>query len=219
MHIDLRGSGIWIALAIIAGSGLVAWSLYVANTTALAEQDLTIQRANASERHLYGSADAPVVIVEFSDYQCPFCAQLHPTLKRIVDESNGQIAWEYRHLPLPNHPLAVPAARLSECVARYAGNDAFWTFTDKLFQAQGQLSEDYLERQATGVGLSSEQLAACRANPGIAARLEADTQAAAALGGNGTPFSVIVFPDNTYRPVTGAVPYEQWMSHLRTYVE
>lgn len=55
----------------------------------------------ASDRNLYGSPRADITIVEFSDVECPFCARVHPTIERLVDESDGQINWEYRHLPLP----------------------------------------------------------------------------------------------------------------------
>ncbi|MCA9351575.1 DsbA family protein [Patescibacteria group bacterium] len=89
--------------------------------------------------HYRGSDDPQITIIEYSDLQCPFCSQVHPTLSRIVDE-NPNVAWVYRHLPLSSiHPQAMPAAVASECVATNEGNDAFWEFADTVFENQDQL--------------------------------------------------------------------------------
>ena len=90
--------------------------------------------AVTGEDHIRGSIDAEVVLVEFSDLDCPFCKQLHPTLKRLVDEYDGRVAWVYRHYPLEQlHPNAPLLAEASECVAQIKGNDAFWEFIDRYF--------------------------------------------------------------------------------------
>ena len=89
--------------------------------------------------HIRGNTNAPLTIIEYSDFQCPYCAKFHPTMKQLTETFPGQIKWVYRHLPLTNiHSNAVPAAVASECVARLAGNDAFWEFADNLFVAQSQ---------------------------------------------------------------------------------
>ena len=80
-----------------------------------------------------GDENAPVTIVEFTDYECPFCARFHPTMDQIVDEYGGRVAWVYRHFPLPSHPKAEPLARGSECITELGGNDAFWVYTDYVF--------------------------------------------------------------------------------------
>ena len=82
--------------------------------------------------HIYGNSKAPVVIVEYSDFECPYCKAFHSTLKKIIDESNGDIAWVYRHFPLHTHSFEELAA--AECVAKLKGNDAFWKYGDLLFQ-------------------------------------------------------------------------------------
>lgn len=84
--------------------------------------------------HLLGNINAMVSVIEYSDYQCPFCKNFHPTLKRVLTEYGDQINWVYRHLPLESiHPEARPMAHASECVAEAKGNDAFWQFSDLLF--------------------------------------------------------------------------------------
>jgi protein-disulfide isomerase len=85
--------------------------------------------------HFRGSRDAKVVFVEYSDYDCPFCSRLHPTLKRLVDEYDGRVAWVYRHFPLTQlHPQARDVSIAAECAAELGGNDAFWEFTDRYFE-------------------------------------------------------------------------------------
>lgn len=92
-----------------------------------------VENVNTND-HILGSLDSEVVIIEYSDFECPFCAKFHPTIKRIVEESNGKIAWVYRHLPLTQiHQHAMERAIASECVTKIKGNDAFWKYADLLF--------------------------------------------------------------------------------------
>lgn len=89
------------------------------------------------EDYIRGPADAPLAIIEYSDFECPFCGQFHPTMKQIIAEFPAEVVWIYRHFPLDNiHPQASPAAIASECVGKLAGNEAFWGFADGLFAAQ-----------------------------------------------------------------------------------
>jgi len=89
------------------------------------------------EDHVFGNKEAPISIVEFSDFQCPFCARLHPVLEQVI-ERNEDVKWIYRHLPLSSiHPEAAPSAIASECIAELAGNDAFWSFANSLFEVTG----------------------------------------------------------------------------------
>jgi hypothetical protein len=93
-----------------------------------------------SSDHYKGSVNPEITIIEYSDFECPFCSRIHGTLEQLVRE-NDNIAWAYRHLPLGFHPQAYPAAIASECVAREEGNEAFWLFTDALFADQSVLQE------------------------------------------------------------------------------
>ena len=77
-------------------------------------------------------------VIEYSDFECPFCSRVHPTLDRLAEE-NDNVTWVYRHLPLSFHPQALPAAIASECVAQEEGNDAFWQFADTIFANQSEL--------------------------------------------------------------------------------
>lgn len=81
--------------------------------------------------HLMGSENATVKIIEYSDYECPYCKMFQPTLQKIVEESNGTISWVYRHWPI--HSGSFEKLVAAECVAKIRGNDAFWEYTDLLF--------------------------------------------------------------------------------------
>jgi protein-disulfide isomerase len=94
----------------------------------------TIKPPSASD-HIIGSPTAPIVLVEYSDFQCPYCKMIHTTLKQIVSESNGQIAWAYRQFPLYQiHPQAENAANASECIYDQLGNTGFWKFANTIFE-------------------------------------------------------------------------------------
>jgi len=206
-----------IALAIVFGSILVAAAIFFSfapGRTVSLESNGQPSPLRSENRLVYGSSEAETTIVEFSDYECPFCARLHPTLKRLVDESSGKIAWEFRHLPLPNHSLAFPAAVISECVADELGVPAFWQFSDSVFLAMGSLTADSLQAIALSLGLSEETYIRCQNDTRLQARVENDRQVAEALGGRGTPFNLIVKTDGTVTPVSGALPYEQWLGLL-----
>lgn len=90
-----------------------------------------------SEDNVKGDVEnAKVTIVEYSDFDCPFCTRFHATMNSVFAKYNGEVAWVYRHFPLEQlHPNAKAVAVASECVAKLGGNDAFWTFAD------GYLSE------------------------------------------------------------------------------
>lgn len=95
---------------------------------------------NPEEDHYKGSATPAITIIEYSDFECPFCSRIHGTLDQLVTE-NDNLAWAYRHLPLGFHAQAMPAAVASECVAESEGNEGFWMFADTLFANQDKLSQ------------------------------------------------------------------------------
>lgn len=98
--------------------------------------------------HILGDiSKAQVTIIEYSDFECTYCSRFHPTLKKIVSESNGNIAWVYRHFPLVQiHQNAMERAVASECVAKIKGNDAFWKYADLLFELVAP-KEDPISKQ------------------------------------------------------------------------
>lgn len=167
-------------------------------------------RAFNDDDHVFGNPDAAVTIVEYSDYECPFCARLHPTLERIVAESDGEVNWVYRHFPLTSiHPNAEGSAIAAECVAELGGNDAFWSFSNVLFENQRTLRTDLYVSEATKLGIDEAAFRSCLTDSAIAQNVGEDFDEAVAAGGRGTPFSVIISANGEFFPFSGALPYEQ----------
>ena len=198
--------------SIILGCGLVA-GVVILKDQASAGPSLALERADAA--WVYGEPKAEITIVEFSDVECPFCARLHPTLAQLVDESEGRIKWEYRHLPLPMHQNAELGAAATECVGEQLGNDAFWDYLDRLLVLQGQHSLALYEAEARTAGVNLSEFRTCLTSQEIQDRINLDRVVAQSFGGSGTPFNVIQFADGTTRPVSGALPYDQWLALLQ----
>lgn len=168
--------------------------------------------------HIIGSPTAPIVLIEYSDFQCPFCSMIYPTLKKLVTESNGQIAWIYREFPLTSiHPNANPAANAAECIAEQLGNDGFWKFADAVFADQSKLSSSFYTSEAKALGADPTKFAACMSASKYQGRIDADSSEAQAAGGNGTPFTVVFNTKNGKgEPVSGALPYAQFVSVIKS---
>lgn len=111
------------------------------NAAALAELETQYGNPSAPDvpalsdsDHIRGLADAPVVLIEYSDLECPFCQRFHPVVSQALTKYGNQLAWAYRHLPLESiHPSARPLAEGSECAAQMGGNEKFWEFVDYVF--------------------------------------------------------------------------------------
>ena len=84
--------------------------------------------------HILGNLGSKVIVLEYSDLECPFCKIFHATMHRVLD-SNKEVAWVYRHYPIPQlHSKAVREAEASECAWEQGGNEAFWKYVDRIFQ-------------------------------------------------------------------------------------
>ncbi len=90
----------------------------------------SLKAVDFSTDHFTGNKDAEIAIVEYSDYQCPYCHAVHPTLEQLMTKYGDKVVWIYRHFPLSFHPDAMPFAIGSECVNEMGGNDAFWQYTN-----------------------------------------------------------------------------------------
>ncbi len=89
----------------------------------------------SSDDHILGNINARIVIIEYSDLECPFCKVFHNTMHQVVEKSNGDVAWIYRHYPIPQlHPKAFHEAEATECAWEQGGNKTFWKYIDKLFE-------------------------------------------------------------------------------------
>jgi|SRR3989344_1298942 len=167
-----------------------------------------------AEDHVRGNPDAPVVIVEYSDTECPFCKRFHPTMLQVMNEygADGKVAWVYRHFPLDQlHKKARTEAVALECAGDQGGDDAFWKYTDRLYEvtpSNDGLEASQLPKIAGEVGLDVAAFNTCLTSGKFDAHVEADAKNASATGGSGTPWSVIIGKNGKKYPLSGAQPYE-----------
>jgi len=150
-----------------------------------------------------GPDDAPVTIVEFSDFQCPFCRRARPVVERILETYPDRVRLVYRHLPLESiHPRARPAAEAAACASEQG---RFWEYHDLLFDAPDGLEDDALEGYAEKLGLDLEAFRSCLAEGRGREVVDRDLEAAVSAGISGTPAFVI-----NGILLSGAQPFEEF---------
>src|SRR5688500_5605174 len=159
----------------------------------------------SAEQPSKGPADALVTIVEFSEFQCPFCTRVSPTISQIMNDYRGKVRFVWRNNPLPFHGDAKPAAELAMEAFAQGGNDKFWQAHDLLFENQLALTRPDLDRYAQQIGLDMNRYRAAMDGHTHMARIEADMALAARLGARGTPGFLI-----NGRLLMGAQPIEQF---------
>ncbi len=187
------------------------------------EDGINIRPVTSSD-HIRGDlSKAEVVLVEYSDMECPFCKRFHFTLKQIKDEYGDKFAWVYRHFPLDNlHPKARKEAQASECAAELGGNEAFWQFLDKVFEitpSNNKLDLNKLPEIAAEIGLNVDEFNKCLSSGKFVDKVQADYDDAVASGGRGTPHSVLISKSGEKVPVKGAVPSEQLRSLIDSLIK
>jgi len=166
-------------------------SIYEAQKT----QTFTITKTD----HIRGNPDASITLVEFSDFECPFCERQYQTLKQLLKEYPRKIRLVYRHFPLEFHQFAQKAAEASECASE---QDSFWEYHDKLFENQTDYSVENFKKWAGGLGLKTSQFNNCLDTDKYASKVQADAQEGAQKGVNGTPATFV-----NGQLISGALPY------------
>jgi len=203
-----------VAGALIAGA--VMYSTTNQNNEVVAEgPSLEEMREVTSEDHIVGNPNAEIVIVEYSDFECPFCKNFHETMNRIMDEygPDGTVAWVYRHFPLDSiHSKARTEAVASECAAELGGNEAFWKFTNRFFEVTPSNDQTDIANviPAIGkeIGLDAEEFIECLNSGRYDTHIQEDLDNAIATGGRGTPWSIVILPNGEKVQIGGAQPYE-----------
>lgn len=147
-----------------------------------------------------GPEDAPVTIVEFSDFECPYCSRVLPALEKVAENYPESVRIVFRQFPLSIHPNAWKAAEASLC-AHDQGE--FWAMHDVMFANQRQLAVEQLRGLAAEIGLDAEEFAACLESDRYSDQVQADFEAGQAAGVSGTPAMFV-----NGRFISGAVPYE-----------
>jgi protein-disulfide isomerase len=149
-----------------------------------------------------GPANAPITIVEWSDYQCPFCKRAHPTIEQVLSEYKDKVRFIYLDYPLPFHQSAMPAAQAVHCAE---DQGKFWEYHKNLFEAAGDLSSADLSKRATDLGLDAAKFQACIDSKKHDELIKSNYDDGSALGVTGTPAFFI-----NGRMLVGAQPIEQF---------
>lgn len=211
-----------IPLAIVFGFGLIALAVYFSGTnspTAPVVEGPTVTTEKSAIRpvddtdFIKGNPNAPILIVEYSDYDCPFCKSFHDTMNQIMDEygADGKIAWVYRQFPISQlHPNAPRISEAALCVGEVAGNEGFWKFTDLVFgeRAVNEATNiSKLPEYAVTAGANQKDFMACLESGKMKDKVSTSYSEAVAAGIQGTPHSFVLV-GNQQAPIEGAQPYE-----------
>lgn len=218
-------------IAIILAGALIAFGLYTAgnaNTGSNTSKDILKGALGADAPviaevtkadHIRGSIDAKVVIIEYSDIECPFCKVYHETMKKIFNEyeKDNKVAWVYRHFPLEQlHKNAQKEAEATECAAELGGEEMFWKYIDELYattKSNDGLDLSTLPAIGAKLGLDKEKMKACIDSGKYTQKIKESIAAGVKAGAAGTPYTVIQFKGENIPLVNeegkglGALPY------------
>ncbi len=175
----------------------------------LLAEDPDTYRVPVDGSPVWGGDEALVTLVEFSDFECPYCKRAHPTVQQLKQKYGDQLRVVFKHLPLPFHDRALPAARIADAVYRQKGAGAFWQTAEALFGGE-DLSDDALLRVATKAGLTPQQAREALDGESSNARIERDTDLADDVKARGTPHFFI-----NGKRLTGARP----LSHFEAIID
>ncbi len=174
----------WIIIGVVTLI-LIAGSFWFSSSVAKKSDE----GVDATKSYIKGNPEAAVTLVEYSDFQCPACASFHPVLVDLMNEFGDDIRFEYKHFPLPMHPLALPAARAVEAAGQ---QDAFYEFHDLIFENQKTWSNSpnpnaLFVQYAESLGLDIEQFKRQMNSSLLKDRIDSDLQSGRDLGITGTP--------------------------------
>lgn len=195
---------------VFPGFGLTASELNAAFTESKQKQEVETAKKVTEEilakEHLaaatvpddarvFGDLRARFTMVEFSDLECVFCKRLHPTLREIVEKSNGAVNWQWQHMPLGFHnPAAASGAHAAECYAEQKGNPGFWAFIGAWFDnsAMNGAGIKDLNKFAVSLGADADSFKACMSSGKYKDRINDQVQRGEKIGATGTPATVVI---------------------------
>lgn len=200
----------FIPASIILAGFVIAGGIYLSNkgngpsTVEINDEknsDVVINQISSVD-HILGDPNAPVVLVEFSDTECPYCKMFQTNMNKVMDTygKEGKIAWVYRHFPLDSiHPKARKEAEATECVNELGGNTAFWKMIDTIYEntpGNNGLDAAKLPEFAKIAGVDIAKFNACLSSGKYADTIENDFQDGIKAGAQGTPYIVMVLKNS-----------------------
>ena len=159
----------------------------------------------SDQDHILGDKNSKVVVIEYSDLECPFCKTFHKTMHDILTQYSSNVAWIYRQYPIPSlHPKAPHEAEASECAFEQGGNAAFWKYIDRILAitpSNNGLDEKELMNTADYIGLNSSSFYTCLQSGKYTDLIQTDMDDGNKAGVSGTPTSFIVGQKNITKVV------------------
>ncbi|MHB1330509.1 MAG: DsbA family protein [Minisyncoccota bacterium] len=212
-------AGAMIAAAVFFGGSEIKLPGIGNNPSSNTDSNANIEPVSA-EDHILGSMEAEIVIVEYSDLECPFCKVFHNTMHQIVDEYEGKVAWVYRHFPIEQlHSRAIKESEASECAADQGGDTIFWKYIDTVFtrtNTNNTLDPAELPKIASELGLDMNRFNTCLNSGQFTEEIESDIAKAAEAGARGTPYSIIISKSGNQTVINGAEPIEMVREKIDT---
>lgn len=213
-----------IPIAIVVGFAFIAVAIFftsergksspvVADSATSTPQLTGTPRPVDATDYIRGNPNAPILMIEYSDYDCPFCKKYHEVLNQVMDElgTTGKVAWVYRQFPIAQlHPNAPKISEAALCVGSLNGNDTFWKFTDLVFEERAldeQTNMVKLPDYAEQIGVKKEDFTSCLESGKMAEAVKASATEAFNIGARGTPYTVIVV-GNEQAVVNGGQSYD-----------
>lgn len=173
------------------------------------ELNLNLIPGISDEDHIRGNREAEIILIEYSDYECPFCKNFHSTMQQVMDEYDNKVAWVFRHYPLPFHEKAMPTARAAEAASELGGSDAFWQMTDRIYEEMPNLEVDQLTNIALDLGLDPTKFASLYMSGNYDKKIKDQMETASKAGISGTPGTVIIRRNGQNSFIPGALPLDQ----------
>ncbi|MES3006056.1 MAG: thioredoxin domain-containing protein [Patescibacteria group bacterium] len=228
-----------IPIAIIIAGGLIAAAIFFTQSKPLTKPNVADVLKQGAEvtvtpvtdaDHIRGNKDAKIIIVDYSDLECPFCKSFHLTIKRIFDEygAGNKVAWVYRHFPLDIHKKAPKEAEASECANELGGTDGFWKYIDEVYAvttSNDTLDLTQLPVIAEKIGLDKAKFITCLDSGKYKEKIDTQYAEARAAGATGTPYTVIIINGESIPLVDeqgrslGALPYTSFKAVIEQFLK
>ena len=165
--------------------------------------------------HRRGSSSASLVLIEYADYDCPFCQAFFPTVQALRSHYGDQLAWVYRQYPLDIHPHAQLKAEIAECVANQDGEEAFWKATDHMFTHIAEADQAAVLAGLAREGIMTNGIAGCIQNNQVVAKI-AQSKLDIGTEIHGTPGVYIIKNDGSGISFAGALPISTYEKVIDT---
>lgn len=234
-----------VPFSIIIAGGLIAAAIYFTNTApsasakpsvadlAKSKPEVVVAPVSGTD-HIQGSKDAKIMVVEYSDTECPFCKRHHQTLTQIFNDykTNNQVAWVYRHFPLDIHQKSPKEAEATECANELGGNAKFWEYIDMVYNvttSNDGLDASLLPEFAEKIGLDRAAFTTCLNSGKYAAKITEAKNAGLQAGARGTPYTVLLVKNGSKVDTIplvddkgqglGAIPYTAFKSIIESFLK